>query len=193
MIYSVSGKIGFKGDNYVVLEVGGLGLKITANSRVIKNLGEVGNEAKLFSSLYIRENSFELYGFISPDELNFFELLNSVAGVGPKSALAILDITDLDKLKAAIKEGRHDLLTRASGIGRKTAERIILELKNKVEAEKSELAVKKMEVDSDLIETLVDLGYRREQVKAALEKVSPEISSLEARLKATLKILGGKF
>ena len=103
-----------------------------------------------------------------------------------------MDIAELTQLTAAIKENRPDLLTRASGIGRKTAERIILELKNKVLSEKSDAIVKKMETDADLVETLVGLGYRRDQARAALGKVDEKITDLQERLKAALKALSGK-
>ena len=134
----------------------------------------------------------DLYGFSTEPELDLFEQLISVSGVGPKSALSIMDISDLQGLIAAIQEGRPDLLTQASGIGRKTAERIILDLRNKVATTGANASVRRMDADSDLIETLVNLGYRREQAKVALEKVDKETSGLEDRLKAAFKILSGK-
>jgi Holliday junction DNA helicase RuvA len=149
----------------------------------------VGCETKLFTHFHIREDAMELYGFLSEESLTFFELLISVSGVGPKSALSILDVAALDELSAAIKEGRPDLLTKASGIGRKTAERIIIELRNKVQSAKSGAVVEKMETDSDLVEALSSLGYRREEARAALGKVASETVGVEARLKEALKIL----
>src|SRR5579872_4111941 len=131
MIHSVSGRLAAKADHFVVIEAGGLGLKIATNERTIKALSPVGSQATLFTYLNVRENAMELYGFLSEGELEYFEMLISVSGVGPKSALSILDVAKLDELSAAIKEGRPDLLTRASGIGRKTAERIIIELRTK--------------------------------------------------------------
>jgi len=98
----------------------------------------------------------------------------------------------LDELSAAIKEGRPDLLTRAAGIGRKTAERVILELRSKVESVKSGAVVEKMQTDSDLVEALTSLGYRRDEARAALSKVGDEIEGTENRLKAALKILSTK-
>ncbi len=192
MIYTVSGKLAEKKDNFVVVDVGGVGLKLTTHKRALSSLPSVGADVKLFSYLYVREDALDLYGFLNEEELNFFTLLNSVAGVGPKSALSILEISELKELAASIQENRPDLLTRASGIGRKTAERIILELKNKVLAEKSAEAVKKMESDADIVETLAGLGYRREDARNALQKIDKSIAGLEARLKAALKILGKK-
>jgi Holliday junction DNA helicase RuvA len=190
VIYSVSGKLDLKSEHFAVIDAAGLGLKVLMNQRTLQKLPPVGENVKLFCYLYLRENGLELYGFNSREELNFFELLISVSGVGPKSALSILEISELDNLAAAIKEGRPDLLTRASGIGRKTAERIILELKSKVQSEKSGFTVKRMESDSDLVDTLTGLGYKRDQAKAALQKVDEKTTGLEERLKAALKILG---
>ncbi|MBI4094741.1 MAG: Holliday junction branch migration protein RuvA [Candidatus Liptonbacteria bacterium] len=191
MIYSVTGRLVAKGENFAVLEMNGLALKTFTNPRTVESLSAVGSTLKFFCHLHVKEDALELYGFKTEPELRFFELLISISGVGPKSALSIMEIAELKSLTAAIKEGRPDLLTRASGIGRKTAERIILELKNKVEVEKSEAAVKKMETDADLVETLVEFGYRRDQARAALEKVDEKIMNIEDRLKAALKSLGG--
>lgn len=192
MLHSISGKLALKADRFAVIEAGGLGLKISMSARTIALLPSIGAEIKLFCHLHVREDSLDLYGFPTPEELNFFELLISVSGVGPRSALSIMDVSELKNLSAAIKEGRPDLLTRASGIGRKTAERIILDLKGKVSSEKSEMMVGKMEVDADLVETLVGLGYRRDQAKAALGKVDEKILNLEERLKSALRILGAR-
>src|ERR1700733_232500 len=99
-------------------------------------------------------------------------MLISVSGVGPKSALSILDIAQLDELSAAIKEGRPDLLTKAAGIGRKTAERVIIELRGRVQSSRSGAITEKMQTDSDLVEALMSLGYHRDQARAALAKVN---------------------
>ncbi len=192
MLYSISGKLASKGGHFAVVDAAGLGLKIFTNQRTLASLPQIGSGVKFFCHLHVREDALELYGFLTEAELGFFELLISVSGVGPKSALAILEIDKLEKLTSAIKESRPDLLTRASGIGRKTAERIILELKSKVQSAKSEMIVAKMESDSDLVETLVGLGYRRDQARAALGRVDEKIAKMEDRLKAVLKILGGK-
>ena len=198
MIYSVSGKLVLKSTNFVVVEAGGLGLKLLTGERTIKDLPAAGGTGaatatvKLFSYMHVRENGMELYGFLSEEELVYFEMLISVSGVGPKSALAILDVAPMSELSAAIKEGRPDLLTRASGIGRKTAERVIVELRSKVQSAKSGLVIEKMETDADLIEALSSLGYRREEARAALAKVDAKVVGVEARLKAALALLSKK-
>ena len=192
MIYSISGKLAEKRNSFAVVEVLGVGIKLITHKRALSSLPPVGAEVKLFSHLHVREDILDLYGFLTEEELNFFELLISVSGVGPKSALSILEISELKELAAAIQENRPDLLTRASGIGRKTAERIIIDLKNKVKAEMSGEAVKRMESDADIVETLVGLGYRREDARNVLQKLEKSITGLEPRLKAALKILGKK-
>ena len=192
MLYSVSGKLASKSDRFVVVETGGLGLKIATNEGTQKGLPAVGGNVKLFCHLHVREDSLDLFGFGSAGELNFFEMLISVSGVGPKSALAIMDVASLEELAAAIKEGRPDLMTRASGIGRKTAERIIVELRTKVQSAKSGMVVEKMESGADIIEALVSLGYSRDQARSALAKVDPKITEMEPRLKAALAILSKK-
>jgi Holliday junction DNA helicase RuvA len=192
MIYSAAGKLTLKTDRFVVVEAGGVGLKLLAGERTIKTLPAVGNEVKLFTYLHARENALELYGFLSSEELDYFEMLISVSGVGPKSALSILDVAPLGDLSAAIKEGRPELLSRASGIGRKTAERVIVELRTKVQSAKSGLVVEKMETDADLVEALSNLGYRREEARVALTKVDAKLHGIEERLKAALAILSKK-
>jgi Holliday junction DNA helicase RuvA len=190
MLYSASGKLAMKSDRFAVIEVGGLGLKVSMSARTLAALPAPGAQVSVFTHLHLREDGLDLYGFSSEKELAFFEMLISVSGVGPKSALAVLDVAKLDELSAAIKEGRPDLLTRASGIGTKTAERIIVELKTKVQSAKSGLVVKKMEGDTDIVEALVNLGYRREQARAALAKVDPKMNGMEERLKTALGLLG---
>jgi len=190
MLHSVAGKVALKSDRFAVIEAGGLGLKLFMSGRTIAALPAEGAAVKVFTHLHMREDGLELYGFGSEKELMYFEMLISVSGVGPKSALSILDIAQMDELAASIKEGRADLLTRASGIGHKTAERIILELRSKVQSAKSGAVVEKMEGDADLVEALSNLGYRREEARAALGKVDSKIKGIEERLKEALKILG---
>lgn len=192
MIYSVAGKLALKEDGFVVVEVGGLGIKLYASKQTIGALPAVGGEVKFFSHLNVKEDALDLYGFITQEELDFFGLLISVSGVGPKSALAILDVGPLHELSAAIIENRPDLLTRAAGVGRKIAERVIIDLKTKVKSVTSGAVVEKMQTDSDLVEALTSLGYRREEARAALSKVDVTVTGTEDRLKAALRILSTK-
>jgi Holliday junction DNA helicase RuvA len=195
MIYSLNGNIGFKGENFAVIEVGGgtVGLKVFLTKRALENLPKVGNSVKIFCFLNVKEDALDLYGFLSAEEKSFFELLISVNGVGPKSALAILEVDDFKNLAAAISENRPDLFTRASGVGRKTAERIILDLRGKIKTLVAPGTIKEMELDADLVEALASLGYRKEAAKSALSKVDKKISVPQERLKEALKILSAKY
>ncbi len=194
MIYSLKGSLGLKGENFAVVEVGAgaVGLKVFLTKRTLENLPKIGSLIKLFCFLNVKEDALELYGFLSEEEKDFFELLLTVNGVGPKSALAVLEVDDFKNLEAAIGENRPDLFTRASGVGKKTAERIILELGGKIKNLAAPGTIKKMEIDADLVEALASLGYRKEAAKSALSKVDKKINVPQERLKEALKILAAK-
>lgn len=174
-----------------MLEVGGFGMKIFTTPEVLKELPAIGGKAKVFTSFIVKEDAFEIYGFSTVAELEFFELLNGVTGIGPKSALNILKVDKLERLIAAISEGKPDLLTKASGVGKKTAERAVLELRGKLKHEGSGELVGLMETDIDIVDALSNLGYTKQQAKTALLKVDKDIKSLEDRIRAALKILKG--
>jgi Holliday junction DNA helicase RuvA len=192
MLHTLDGTLTLKDARFAVVEVGGVGFRAHMGARALGKLPRAGARVKLFTHLHVREDALELYGFATEEDLALFELLISVSGVGPKSALAIMDVGERGELEAAIKENRPDLLTRASGIGRKTAERIILELKGKVSARGSGATVARMETDADLVETLVGMGYERDAAKDALAKSGAAPADLGARLKDALKVLGGR-
>ena len=192
MIQSISGILKDKSAGGAVVEVGGVGLCLFVSERDLAALPPLGENVSLHSHLHVREDAFELYGFTNKAGLDFFKLLIGVSGVGPKSALAVLSAAELNGLLAAIKEGRPDLLTKAPGIGRKTAERIILELRGKIKSPHSEELVGGMERDADLLDMLVGLGYKRDQARAAIEKSGGEAEGFEDRFRAALKILGKK-
>ncbi len=156
------------------------------------NLQEEG-QVEIFTTLVIKENAHELYGFVSAEENAMFRLLNSISGVGPKSALAILNIASPLEIAQAVTSGDYSLLQKVSGIGRKTAERIVLELKNKViapvESEgKSETVASK---DEEVVEALLRLGYKRKDVVDILSQIDNNLS-VEEKLKEVLKRLATK-
>ena len=191
MIYSVSGKLVGRKENFIILEAGGIGFKVFLSSRAAQSLPQIGSNTKVFCSLYNRENEpFELFGFLAEQELYLFEKLNTVSGIGPKTALAILGVAPIDQLIAAINAGKTDLLTKASGIGKKTAERVVVDLKEKLEgagAAQSAQSLNLMESDVELEETLMSLGYTRQQSKAAISKIPPTITGFKERQKEALK------
>ncbi|MBI2623134.1 MAG: Holliday junction branch migration protein RuvA [Candidatus Liptonbacteria bacterium] len=192
MLHTLEGTLTLKADRFAVVDVGGVGFKVNLHGHALGKLPRAGTRVKFFTNLHVREDALELYGFLAEEELALFELLISVSGVGPKSALAVLDVAERKEVEAAIKENRPDLLTRASGVGRKTAERIILELKGKVSARGAGATVGKMETDADLIEALTGMGYGREEARDALAKGGAAEKDLSARLKETLRILSAR-
>lgn len=189
MIHSLSGKLVGKRENYAILEAGGIGFKVNLSVRAAQTLPQIGSNIKLFCSLYNRENEpFELFGFLTERELYLFEKLNTVSGIGPKTAMAILGVSPIDQLIAAINQGKIDLLTRAGGVGKKTAERIVIDLRGKLEEiSDTKQTLSLMESDLELEETLTSLGYTRQQAKAIIAKIDPKISGFKDRLKEALK------
>ncbi len=187
MIYSMSGKLTEKRDKYVVITVSGIGFKIFFGENHMSRLPSVGDAVSLFTYLNVREDALELYGFLTEPELMFFEKLNSISGIGPRSALSVLSVASIDRLIAAINEGKADLLTKASGIGKKTAERIVLELKGKIEMKDAKTMVGLMESDVEIEETLASLGYSRNEAKSAVSKIDPKTQGFKDRLKEALR------
>ena len=189
MIYSLKGQLKEKRDNFFIVEIAGIEFQIKSSFNVVKSLPEVGREIKAFTYLHVREDALELYGFLNQEELQFFEMLIGISGIGPKSALGIMGVEKVEKLKAAISEGRAELLTRASGVGKKTAERVVLELRGKLQQEGAGKIVGLMESDQDIVEALANLGYTKGQAKEALAKVDSKVVKMEERIKEALKLL----
>lgn len=187
MIQTLSGIIAVKRDQYIVVEVGGVGFKVAVSKNTLSRLPATGEAVKLSTYLHVREDILALYGFLHEKELALFEQLNTISGIGPKSALGIMGIASVDQLAAAINEGKTELLTRVSGVGKKTAERVVLELRGKLFMPESADAVAQMESDVDLEEALVSLGYSKQQARAAIAKLDPRTEGLSARLKEVLR------
>jgi len=189
MIGILEGKIEISTDKYVVVNVNGVGYKIFISLNTFKNLPEKGIKVKLYTHLYVREDRMELYGFLKKEELDFFELLISISGIGPKGALGVLAIASVETLKRAIANEETAILTKVSGIGKKTAEKIILELKHKIG---EEFVGKGIGIDSEAIDALMSLGYKVKEAREALKKVPKKIQGVENRVKQALKLLGKK-
>jgi Holliday junction DNA helicase RuvA len=146
----------------------------------------VGEEVRLFTHLYLREETIGLYGFESENELAFFKKLNAIPGIGPRSAIGILSAAKMADLKRAILNENYETLTKVSGIGRKTAERIIIELKDKLE--KDSIA-QSGSGDVEVIEALVKLGYPIKDARAAIRKIANDIEGSRARLREALRLI----
>ncbi|MDE2001219.1 MAG: Holliday junction branch migration protein RuvA [Patescibacteria group bacterium] len=192
MIYALTGTLQEKGGNRFVIEVGGVSFDLRSSANSVKSLPQVGEKVKVLTYLHVREDALELYGFLDAAERDLFQMLIGVSGIGPKSALGILGIEQVENLKAAISEGRTELLTKASGIGTKTAERIILELRTKLVQPGSEKIVGIMESDHDIVEALVNLGYGKSQARNALTRIDPKVTKMEDRIREALQLLKSK-
>lgn len=187
MIALLEGKIELKTEKFTIINVNSVGYKVFCAGSVLDKLKD-NKEAKLFIYLCSRENILDLYGFLSFNDLEFFETLISVSGIGPKAALSIMTLAPTETLKQAIASGQKSLLTKVSGIGQRTAERIILELKNKITAPISD--IKNLSSNSEAIDALVSLGYTSRQAREALEQIPEKIKGVGSRIKEALKILG---
>jgi Holliday junction DNA helicase RuvA len=190
MFYSLEGVIGQKTEKFIVLENQGFGFRVFISRETLEKSPKIGEKTKLFIYLHLREEAMEFYGFLTREELEFFELLNSVGGIGPKSALGLLGLSSVDNIKSAIIANKSEFLNRAPGIGRKTAERIILELKSKLTA--GEEGTARLEGDLELEDALVDLGYDRSTSRKVIKKIPPAPASFDERFKEALKMLGKK-
>lgn len=188
MIGRIEGMVSVKRSGAVILSAGGVGYKIAATREALAGL-KAGEKAALWTHLAVREDSLDLYGFRAEDELHLFELLLTVSGVGPKSALAILDLAPVETLRSAIAGGNAQYLTKVSGVGRKTAEKIVLELREKVGAG---IAGAALQGDEDALDAMRSLGYTLHEARDALRKVPHEVTEGSERLRAALKILGAK-
>ena len=170
--------------------VNGVGYKIYGSRAFLGSFsGEDKNkEIKIWTHLYQREDTIELYGFQNYAELEFFETLIKVPGIGPKSGMAVFDVASVDVLKNAIASGKTEHLTRVSGIGRKTAEKIVLELKEKFGGKEG--VIFQFKEDEEVFEALKTLGYSSRDIRETLNKIPKEINGTQNRLKEALKILG---
>lgn len=189
MIAQISGNVVFTGDRYLILDVNGLGYKVYASADTIRQAGKKTEPVKLWTHLAVREDALDLYGFAERPELELFELLISISGIGPRSALGILNIAPVENLKKAISSGDSSYMTKVSGIGRKTAEKIILELRDKF-GSSANVSMPELREESDALEALQSLGYSQVEARDALKNVPREISGTSKRVKEALKLLG---
>ncbi len=191
MISFIHGTIVETGTRQAVVDVQGIGYKVYMTDDSIHSLG-INQEITIWTHQIVREDALDLYGFISQKERSFFELLISISGIGPKSALNILSLVSSDTLASSIRSGSVAHLVKVSGIGRKTAEKIVLELKDKMGGISSDDATLSagMSSDMDAIEALKALGYDAEESREALKNIPTDITDTGKKVKAALKELG---
>ncbi|NMC72909.1 MAG: Holliday junction branch migration protein RuvA [Geobacteraceae bacterium] len=197
MIALLTGKIAHKSPEYIILDVNGVGYRVQIPFSTYYELPETGAQISLAIYTHVKEDAISLYGFRTPAEKNFFQLLISVSGIGPKMGKDILSNVQVDELAAAITRGDLARLSAVPGIGKKTAERMVLELRDKVlkmeiapAAADGESAAPATGIEEDVASALVNLGYKEAVVKKTLSemRIAPD-ASMEDVLKQALKAL----
>ena len=192
MIASLEGIIDAVSKDSLIVNVNGIGFKVTVTTSVLSEMGITGREVKLYTHFHVREDDMSLFGFGSLDELKLFETLISVSGLGPKTGMAMLSAMSADQVAMAIAAGSVEILTTIPGIGKKTADRLILELKDKVGGVMiSSPAGKAAQENADVVSALVSLGYSvQETTKAVNALPSGKKLTLENKVKLALQYLG---
>ena len=204
MIYSLKGRLTVKELGFAVIECGGVGYGCRTSYNTIAQLGEVGSDATLYTYLYVREDVVELFGFATLQELSCFKLLISVSGVGPKAATAILSDVSPEKFALLVASGDSKAFTGTKGIGAKTAQRIVLELKDKITSESISGSISGDAAEfgripagdtpssvSEALEALMVLGYTQGETAPILRKLDPSMSTQEL-IKETLRLMAAK-
>ena len=196
MFAYIKGELNIKTDTFVVIDVQGVGYKIFMPTKSIENLGEIGQTVKVYTYYYVREDNISLYGFSSNEELRMFELLLSVSGVGAKSAIIMLSEISPSSFALAVISDDVSKLVKIPGVGKKTAARIILELKDKLKTEAAidkteelDLAIQDDNKDNEAIAALQVLGYTRKEIEKVFEKMDINNLQLEEIIKMALKYL----
>jgi Holliday junction DNA helicase RuvA len=191
LIASIQGIVQSIDETEITVEVGGVGLSVHVPDSVLANIPGIGRQVFLHTYLVVREDLLALYGFSDVEEREIFTMLLGVSGVGPRLALAVISNLSLDLLQSAIVGDQPDVLVQVPGIGRKTAEKIIIELKDRLDVPLV-LAEAPSAVDSDVLGALTALGYSVVEAKAAVQSVPSDApEELEERLRIALKSLGG--
>ena len=198
MFYYLSGVLTLPEPSTAVIDCGGVGFKLTISSNTLQKLaGKEGQTVKLFTHMDVKEDAMELYGFFTESEQDSFRKLITVSGVGPKAAIAVLSALSPDRLAQAISAGDAKAITAANGVGKKIAERIILELKDKlgvaglggIESEGSVVAAPVGDNASDALSALLVLGYSRSEASTAIRAADPAGKSVEDIIKKALSLL----
>ena len=194
MIAGINGKLESLSSDWAIIDVGGISFQVYTSTSTLSTLGAIGKEVRLHTHLHLREDNATLYGFASAEELELFQTLIGVSGLGPKLAIAMLSAMNVERLTMAIATGSADLLTAIPGIGKKMAQRVVLELKEKIGAgwittPAAELAQENAEV----VTALTSLGYSVSEANRAVATLPPSSDlSLEEKLKLALGHFGGK-
>lgn len=188
MIGFIEGEVRLVTDKYAIVSCSGVGYKIFATPEILAKLNGQ-TSAALFTHLAVREDALDLFGFQTEAELSLFELLLTVSGIGPRGALNVLSIASIETLEQAIATGDTGYLTKVSGIGRKTAEKIVLELRDKMQARTNGEVKKDLRGESDAVLALQSLGYSQSESREVLKSIDPSLPTNQ-KIKEALKLLG---
>jgi Holliday junction DNA helicase RuvA len=188
MIGQLRGRLVDSEEKYIIIDVSGVGYKVFTTPET-KRIFTSKEEISLRTHLVVREDALDLYGFATKEELAFFELLLSVSGVGPKSALSVLTLATPNILIQAIQGNNTDYLIKVAGIGRKLAEKIVLELKDKISHLESNLEDTNISHDADTILALQAMGYTERDIREAIKKVPNTTTETSEKIKFVLKNL----
>lgn len=187
MIATIEGLIEFIGSDFLVVKVAGVGLRISVPTG-LRNPSLKGQLIHLFTNLVVREDSLTLYGFETDQERVFFELLLSVNGIGPRTALAIISVLSVETIRRAVLGEQAEIFARVPGVGKKTAQKILLSLQGKVGSESGEISLVGVDTDTEILEALTSLGYSVVEAQAAIQSIPNETDGeLETRLRFALK------
>ncbi len=192
MIASLTGKLEAVNTDSIVVNVNGVGFLVYLPGSALSVVGAVGSDIRIYTHLHVREDILSLYGFLTPEDLRLFETLITVSGIGPKLGLAMLSGMTAGQLTMAIAAGDANALKQIPGIGKKTSERIVLELKDKIETEILTMpAARATETNNDVIAALVSLGYSvTEAARAASAIPADKEMSLQEKIKLALQYFG---
>jgi len=189
MIAYLKGIIKNRDSNSVILDVAGVGYRVFLPIPDLAKIGQVGQPAEVLIHTHVREDEISLYGFLAPEELQMFEKLLTISGIGPKAALSVLSASSIEQLQTAIMSGSTDVLTKISGIGKKTAERIVLELRGKV-SDVLDSGRSGGSGDSELYDALSALGYDSSEIRSVLKTIPAELSTITEKISWALKSMG---
>lgn len=199
MLSYIKGELAEVFEDTIVVENNGMGINVKVPATVLSNIPSIGEDIKVYTYLYVREDAINVYGFLTRDDLNVFKLLLNVNGVGPKAALGILSTISANDLRYAVLSDDVNAIKKAPGIGAKTAQRLIIELKDKLKLESEEALILNANVGTkpsdalilknDAIEALVSLGYSQREAMDAVKKVDISNKNLDDIIKESLKNL----
>ena len=203
MIYSLKGKLALKESNFAVIECAGVGYGCRTSYNTVSKLGNIGSDVMLYTHLQVRDDCVELFGFLTQQELNCFRMLTGISGVGPKAAVSILSDMDVQSFAFAVASGDSKAFTRTKGVGAKTAQRIVLELKDKISSETltgsvssdmnsyGSVSAGTSSSVSEALEALMVLGYSQSETVPILRKLDPSLSTQDL-IKEALKAISSK-